>query len=66
MRGILGLWRQFGNEACLHLNSLLSGHLVHLMRGRLRGGVAEKVKGVSATLQDRAKRKMKECVENNG
>lgn len=33
MRGILGLWRQFGNEARLHLNTLLSGHLVNLMRG---------------------------------
>lgn len=33
VRGILGLWRQFGNEARLHLNTLLSGHLVNLMRG---------------------------------
>ncbi len=33
MRGILGLWRQFENEARLHLNTLLSGHLVNLMRG---------------------------------
>lgn len=33
MRSILGLWRQFGNEARLHLNTLLSGHLVNLMRG---------------------------------
>lgn len=31
VRGILGLWRQFGNEARLHLNTLLSGHLVNLM-----------------------------------
>lgn len=33
VRGILGLWRQFGNEARLHLNTLLSGHLVNLMSG---------------------------------
>lgn len=36
MRGILGLWRQFGNEARLHLNTLLSGHLVNLMSGAER------------------------------
>lgn len=33
VQGILGLWRQFGNEARLHLNTVLSGHLVNLMRG---------------------------------
>lgn len=33
VEGILGLWRQFGNEARLHLNTLLFGHLVNLMRG---------------------------------
>lgn len=47
MRGILGLWRQFGNEARLHLNTLLSGHLVNLMRGGWREwrGEVERMEG---------------------
>ena len=58
MQGILGPWRQFGNEACLHFNSMLSGYLVNLMRGGLGwwwwgGGGAEKANGETATLGDR-------------
>lgn len=64
MRGILGLWRQFGNEARLHLNTLLSGHMVNLIRGgwgEWRGEVGdrgemkregERAKGVIATLRE--------------
>lgn len=45
VRGILGLWRQFENEARLHLNTLLSGHLVNLMRGGWGGERREEVVG---------------------
>lgn len=36
MRGILGLWRQFGNEARLHLNTSLSEALGKLDERRIR------------------------------
>lgn len=74
VQGILGLWRQFGNEARLHLNTLLSGHLVNLMRGgwggrrgemeRTRGSgerekERERARGVIATLRVQDREELK-------
>lgn len=57
MRGILGLWRQFGNEARLHLNTLLSGHLVNLMRGGWREwrGEVERMEGSEERERERGR-----------